>query len=103
MLLDQQHGELERENLMESVREALGIAPEDSAPLAPFGLRPDEPAADGDRNRLLQWLAVAAAALTVVGYVGIAFSVRSSARALEDALSQAADDIAHTFVAELPR
>jgi type VI secretion system protein ImpK len=97
------HGELERENLMESVREALGIAPEDTAPLAPFGLRPDEPAADGDRNRLLQWLAVAAAALTVVAYIGIAFSVNSSARALELGLSRAADDIAQTFVAKLPR
>lgn len=98
-----QHGELERENLMESVREALGIVPEDSAPLAPFGLRPDEPAADGDRNRLLQWLAVSAAALTVAGYIGVAFSVHSSARSLERALSRAADDIAQTFVARLPR
>jgi type VI secretion system protein ImpK len=97
------HGELERENLMESVRESLGVAPEDSAPLAPFGLRPDEPAADDDRNRLLLWLAVAAAALTVVGYIGIAFSVNSSASALERALSTAADDIAQTFVATLPR
>ena len=97
------HGELERENLMESVRESLGVAPEDSAPLAPFGLRPDEPAADDDRNRLLQWLAVSAAALTVVGYIGIAFSVNSSASALESALSRAADDIAQTFVAKLPR
>ena len=97
------HGELERENLMESVRESLGIAPEDSAPLAPFGLRPDEPAADDNRNRLLQWLAVSAAALTVVGYIGIAFSVNSSASALERALSAAADDIAQTFVAKLPR
>src|SRR5262245_39851381 len=60
------HGELERENLMESVRESLGVALDDSAPLAPFGARPDEPAADGDRNRLLQWLAMAAAALAVV-------------------------------------
>jgi type VI secretion system protein ImpK len=97
------HGELERENLMESVRETLGIAPEDSAPLAPFGLRPDEPAADDDRNRLLQWLAVSAAALTVVGYIGIAFSVNSSARSLERALSRGADDITQTFVAKLPR
>jgi type VI secretion system protein ImpK len=97
------HGELERENLMESVRESLGIAPEDSAPLAPFGLRPDEPAADGNRNRLLQWLAVSAAALALVGYVGIAFSVNSSARALERALSRAADDITQNFVAQLPR
>jgi type VI secretion system protein ImpK len=97
------HGELERENLMESVREALGVAPEDSAPLAPFGLRPDEPAADDDRNRLLQWLAVSAAALTVVGYIGVSFSVGSSARALERGLSRAADDIAQTFVAKLPR
>lgn len=98
-----QHGELERENLMESVRETLGIALEDSAPLAPFGLRPDEPAADDDRNRLLHWLAISAAALTVAGYIGVAFSVSSSARALEGALTRAADDIAQSFVAKLPR
>jgi type VI secretion system protein ImpK len=98
-----QHGELERENLMESVRETLGVALEDGAPLAPFGLRPDEPAADDDRNRLLQWLAISAAALTVVGYIGVAFSVNSSASALEGALSRAADDIAQNFVATLPR
>jgi type VI secretion system protein ImpK len=97
------HGELERENLMESVRESLGIALEDNAPLAPFGPRPDEPAADGDRNRLLQWLARCAAALAVVGYVGIAFSVNASARGLSDALSRAADDISQAFVARLPR
>ena len=97
------HGELERENLMETVRETLGIAPEDSAPLAPFGPRPDEPAADGNRNRLLQWLATSAAALALVGYIGFAFSVNSSARALSDALNRAADDITRSFVAHLPR
>jgi len=97
------HGELERENLMESVRESLGIALEDSAPLAPFGPRPDEPAADGSRNRLLQWLATSAAAMAVVAYIGVAFSVNASARALSDALSRAADDITQTFVAKLPR
>lgn len=97
------HGELERENLMESVRESLGIALDDSAPLAPFGPRPDEPAADGNRNRLLQWLATSAAALAVVGYLGIAFSLNASARALSDALARAADDISQTFVAKLPR
>jgi type VI secretion system protein ImpK len=97
------HGELERENLMESVRETLGIPLEDNAPLAPFGPRPDEPAADGARNRLLSWLAVSAAALAVAWYTGTAFSVNASARALSDALSRAADDITQTFVAELPR
>jgi type VI secretion system protein ImpK len=97
------HGELERENLMESVRESLGIAPEDGAALAPFGLRPDEPAADANRNRLLQWLALSAAALAVVGYVGIAFSVNASARALELALSRSADAITQTFAAKLQR
>lgn len=97
------HGELERENLMESVRETLGVALEDSAPLAPFGSRPDEPAADAKRNRLLQWLAMSSAALAVVWYAGIAFSVNASARAVSDALAQAADDVSSSFVAELPR
>jgi type VI secretion system protein ImpK len=98
-----QHGELERENLLESVRESLGIPLEDSAPLAPFGLRPDEPAADAYRNRLLNGLATSAAALAVVWYVGTAFSVNASARALSDTLSRAADDITTSFVAKLPR
>lgn len=97
------HGELERENLMESVRESLGVALEDGAPLAPFGARPDEPAADGNRNRLLYWLALSAAALAVVWYAGTAFSVNASARALCDALSGAADDITQSFVAQLSR
>jgi type VI secretion system protein ImpK len=97
------HGELERENLMESVRESLGIALEDSAPLAPFGQRPDEPASDGNRSRLLQWLAMSAAGLAIIVYVGIAFSVNATARALSDELSRAADDITRTFVAKLPR
>ena len=97
------HGELERENLMESVRESLGIALDDSAPLAPFGARPDEPAADGDRNRLLQWLAICAAGLAVIWYAGVAFSVNARARALEDALSRASDTITQGFVAKLPR
>jgi type VI secretion system protein ImpK len=97
------HGELERENLMESVRESLGIALDDSAPLAPFGARPDEPAADGDRNRLLLWLATSAAALALVWYAGVAFSVNARARALEDALSSASDAITQSFVAKLPR
>jgi type VI secretion system protein ImpK len=97
------HGELERENLLESVRESLGVALDDSAPLAPFGPRPDEPAADDNRNRLLKFLALSAAALAVIWYAGTAFSVSASARALERALSKAADEINQTFVAELPR
>jgi type VI secretion system protein ImpK len=88
------HGELERENLLETVRQSLGIAAEDQLPLAPFGARPDEPAADLRRNTLLTWLAGAAAALAVIWYVGIAFSVDARARVLGAALSRAADDIA---------
>jgi type VI secretion system protein ImpK len=88
------HGELERENLLESVREALGIALEDRAPLAPFGARPDEPAADAQRSRLVQWLAVGAAAFALVWYAGIAFSIDARARVLSSSLSRAADDVA---------
>jgi type VI secretion system protein ImpK len=97
------HGELERENLMESVRESLGIALEDAAPLAPFGPRPDEPAADGDRNRLLQWLSVSAAALAMIAYLGIAFSLGASGRALSQSLSRAADEVSQEFVSKLGR
>lgn len=88
------HGELERENLMQSVRETLGVPLEDTSPLAPFGLRPDEPAANQQRNRLLQWLSLGAAALAVVWYVGIAFSVDARARVLRAALTHEADDLA---------
>jgi type VI secretion system protein ImpK len=98
-----QHGELERENLMESLRETLGIPRDDGAPLAPFGARPDEPAADADRNRLLQWLAWSAAALAVIWYAGVAFNVNANARASIAALSRAADDITQSFVSELRR
>ncbi|HWO14416.1 MAG TPA: DotU family type IV/VI secretion system protein, partial [Polyangiaceae bacterium] len=97
------HGELERENLMEGMRESLGIALDDSAPLAPFGRRPDEPAVDGDRSRWLQWLATFASALALIWYAGVAFSVNARARALERALSDASDAITQSFVAELPR
>lgn len=97
------HGELERENLMESVRESLAIPLEDVTPLAPFGARPDEPAADRDRIRWLQWLARSAAALAVIWYAGVAFNVKATARASSTALSRAADGITQSFVAELRR
>jgi type VI secretion system protein ImpK len=88
------HGELERENLLESVRESLGIPIGDRTLLAPFGARPDEPATDRRRNMLLTWLAGTAAVLAVVWYVGIAFSVDARARVLGTSLARAADDIA---------
>ncbi|HET6335152.1 MAG TPA: DotU family type IV/VI secretion system protein [Polyangiales bacterium] len=92
------HGELERENLVESIRETLGIAIHDRIPLAPFGARPDEPAADKQRNRVLEWLAISAAGLAVVWYVGIAFSVDARARVLTDSLSRTAEDVAASVV-----
>ena len=97
------HGELERENLMESVRESLGDrargqrsarAVRTAAGRARRRRQPQSPAAMARPG---------AAALALVGYVGVAFSVNASARALERALARAADDISQTFVAKLPR
>lgn len=87
------HGELERENLIEEVREALGIPPEPTGPLAPFGARPDEPAANQERNRLLLWLSGTAAVLMVVGYIGIAFAVDARGRALSTVLAETAKSL----------
>jgi type VI secretion system protein ImpK len=89
-----QHGDLERENLIDAVREALGIPLDDRLPLAPFGARPREPAADLERNRILQWLAAGAAVLAIVWYVGIAFSLDAKARVLTESLARAANDLA---------
>ncbi|MEY4580129.1 MAG: hypothetical protein RL701_4832 [Pseudomonadota bacterium] len=88
------HGDLERENLIESVRATLGIAFDERAPLAPHGARPDEPAADRERNRWLQWSAFSAAALAVVWYLGVAFSLDAQARTLTSGLTRAAEDVA---------
>jgi type IV/VI secretion system ImpK/VasF family protein len=88
------HGELERENLIEGLRSTLGISADDRSALAPCGARPDEPAADRERNRLLQWLATAAAGVSVIWYVGVAFSLDARARLLTDALTHAAEDLA---------
>lgn len=85
-----QHGEFERENLIAELRSVLGIQAVMEKALAPFGPRPDEPAADRERNRLLQRLAVGAAILAVVWYGGIAFTLDARARVLGGALSQAA-------------
>ncbi|MET0389589.1 MAG: DotU family type IV/VI secretion system protein [Polyangiales bacterium] len=97
------HGELERENLIESVRETLSIPIDEARPLAPFGPRPDEPATDQRRSRLLQWLAGVSAALAVVWYLGIAFSVDARARVLTSDVSRAADDVAAGVTSRRPR
>jgi type VI secretion system protein ImpK len=89
-----QHGDLERENLIDSVRETLGIPLDDRLPLSPFGARPHEPAADLERNRILHWLVTTAAAFAIVWYLGIAFSVDAKAQLLTDSLSLAASDLA---------
>jgi type VI secretion system protein ImpK len=89
-----QHGDLERENLIDSVRETLSIPLTDRLPLAPFGARPHEAAADLEKNRLLQWIAGAAALLAVTWYVGIAFSLDAETRVLTEALAHSANELA---------
>lgn len=87
------HGELERENLIEEVRADLGIPSDSDADIAPLGARPVEPAADRERNRLLLYLAWAAVSLSVVWYVGIAFTLDARTRVLSHGLAQAAADL----------
>ena len=98
-----EHGDLERENLIDSVRETLSIPPDDRLPLSPFGARPIEPAADMERNRLVQWLTVAAALFALGWYIGIAFSLDAKAQALSDGLARAASDVAAHFDASSAR
>jgi type VI secretion system protein ImpK len=76
-----QHGELERENLIQSVRETLvlGGVVAKKPELAPNGARPREPGIDRARNRLLQWLAVASAFVATVWYFGLLFTVDAQA------------------------
>jgi type VI secretion system protein ImpK len=90
------HGALERENLIESVRETLGIALEDRAPLSPAGSRPDEPATDRRHKRLMQWIAYSTAAIALLWYLGVAFSLDDRARSLAAALARAASELEST-------
>ncbi len=90
-----QHGELERENLIVGVQSALGdcggLVNEPN--LAPHGHRPDEPGIDRERNRLLQFLAIAAAVMAVVWYVGLVFTVDAQEHTLTETLQNAYEDL----------
>lgn len=90
-----QHGELERENLIVGVQQALtecGALATDPV-LAPRARRPDEPGIDRERNRLLQWLAIAAALMSVVWYVGLVFTVDAQERTLTELLQNSYEDL----------
>jgi len=90
-----QHGELERENLIVGVQSALsdcgGLV--NDPVLAPHGHRPDEPGIDRGRNRLLQFLAVAAAVMAVVWYVGLVFTVDAQEHTLTEMLQNSYEDL----------
>lgn len=88
-----EHGELERENLVEELRSALGEEKGRQITLAPHGGRPDEPTLDRVRNRLLLWLGAVAALGAVAWYVGIAFTLNAQANLLQEAVHQAARDL----------
>jgi type IV/VI secretion system ImpK/VasF family protein len=89
-----QHGELERENLIESIKQALDLDARTAAPaLSPRGARPSEAGVDHTRNRLLQWFAVAAASMAVIWYFGLVFTLDAQERALSDSLREAYDDV----------
>ena len=90
-----QHGELERENLIVGVQQALndcgGLV--NDPILAPHGHRPDEPGIDRERNRLLQFLAIAAAVMAVVWYVGLVFTVDAQEHTLTELLQNSYEDL----------
>jgi type VI secretion system protein ImpK len=90
-----QHGELERENLIVGVQQALTECGALAATpvLAPNAPRPDEPGIDRERNRLLQWLAIAAALMAVVWYVGLVFTVDAQERTLTEMLQNSYEDL----------
>jgi type VI secretion system protein ImpK len=90
-----QHGELERENLIVGVQQALsdcnGLV--NDPILSPHGHRPDEPGIDRERNRLLQFLAIAAAVMAVVWYVGLVFTVDAQEHTLTEMLQNSYEDL----------
>ncbi|HEX5660308.1 MAG TPA: DotU family type IV/VI secretion system protein [Polyangiales bacterium] len=97
-----QHGELERENLMEEVRHALGEHGSTAltrGTLSPNGQTPDEPVLDRVRNHLMLWLAVLAALSAVAWYVGIAFTLDAQSTNLRDAIRVATEDLRSGTVA----
>jgi type VI secretion system protein ImpK len=88
-----QHGELERENLVDALRSRLGLRAErEQKPLSPEGERPDEPGVDRERNRLLQWLAVAAALMASLWYFGLLFTLDAQESSLSETLREAYED-----------
>lgn len=89
------HGELERENLIDEVRLALGDRGKGltSARLAPHGARPQEPNLDRVRNRLLLWLAAGTALAAGAWYVGISFTLDAQERTLNDSIRRASEDL----------
>ncbi len=88
-----QHGELERENLIESLKGALGQAGKQPSLLSPHGARPVEAGVDHTRNRLLQWLAVAAATMAVIWYFGLVFTLDAQEQILTESLREAYEDV----------
>jgi type IV/VI secretion system ImpK/VasF family protein len=95
-----QHGELERENLLDELRAVLGDqAGRSSLRLAPYGARPSEPGVDRVRNRLLIWLAAGTAVAAAAWYVGIAFTLDAQQRTLHEAIRRAHEDLKVGLVA----
>ncbi|MDB4975952.1 MAG: putative transrane protein [Myxococcaceae bacterium] len=90
-----QHGELERENLLDEVRQALGDHGNglSHVRLSPHGERPDEPGMDQVRNRLLLWLASGTALAAAAWYVGISFTLDAQERTLNESVRRAYEDL----------
>ncbi len=91
------HGELERENLIEGLKSLLGQGRKNTPALSPHGARPLEAGVDRTRNRLLQWFAVAAAAMAVIWYFGLVFTLDAQEQVLTDALREAYEDVTAGF------
>jgi type VI secretion system protein ImpK len=90
-------GELAFENLLDDVhgdlQQSMGL--DDRVQLAPAGDRPDELAADGRRNLLLQSLAVTVAVLSVLLYVGLWLVVDDEAADVLETLHEQQRQLSH--------
>lgn len=89
-------GDLERENLIVTLRDTLGAS--DPAhglhKLSPFGERPNEPGLDRRRNALLDAIAVCSLVLSIVFYAGLYLVTDARTEGVIAQLTSAYEDLA---------
>lgn len=84
-------GEVELADLVDSLRDELRRHGQlgDDGTISPHGGRPYEAIADAQRNSLLIWIAVAAAAGALLGYLGMQLSILNRTAQLVESLHAA--------------